>query len=313
VLVISRGPVGEFALSLAALRRIREAHPEAQITLLTTLAFETLARSCPYIDLVDLGGEPEEFGDWAELVGRVRRARFQRIYDLETSPFTARLFKLLWPLPPKWSGTALGCALPHRDPRRAGMHMLERHAGQLSAAGIWPDAPTGPGQAPPPDASWIVRRFRDARVPPRPPVLLLPGAKPGQARWPASSFGELALSLRAKGLDVVVLGGPEDAAAAHSIQHRAPVSDLTGRTDYAQIALLGARAALAVGADTGLMTLIAAAGAPTLILADHTQNLESLGPRGHIAVLCAEDLATLPVSEVLKASERLIPPVQKTL
>jgi ADP-heptose:LPS heptosyltransferase len=312
VLVISRGPVGDFALSLAALRHIRAAHADARITLLTTLPFETLARSCPYIDLVDLGGAPETFGEWADLVGRVRASRFDRVYDLEASPFTARLFKLLWPLPPKWSGVALGCALPHRDPRRASMHLLERHAGQLAAAGVWPDAPTRPGEAPPADAAWITRRFRDTRLSPRPQVLLLPGGDTAQPRWPVSGFGELALTLRGQGYDVLVLGGPEDAAAAHAIQHRAPVRDLTGQADYAEIALLGARAALAVGADSGLMTLVAAAGAPTLILADQAQDLERLRPRGHIAILCAEDLADLPVSEVLRAAQRLVPPVQKT-
>ncbi len=312
VLVISRGPVGDFALSLAALRLIRAVHSDAQITLLTTRWFETLARSCPYIDLVDLGGDPEEFGEWAELVGRVRRSRFDRIYDLETSPFTARLFKLLWPLPPKWSGTALGCALPHRDPRRASMHLVERHAGQLAAAGVWPGAPTRPGDAPPPDAAWIIRRFHDTRPPPRPQVLLLPGGDTDGPRWPVSGFADLALTLRGRGFDVIVLGGPEDAAAAHTIQHRAPVRDLTGHIDFAEIALLGARAALAVGADSGLMTLIAAAGAPTLLLVDQAQDLESLRPRGHIAILCAEDLADLPVSEVLRATERLVPPAQKT-
>ncbi|MGZ8407493.1 MAG: glycosyltransferase family 9 protein, partial [Caulobacteraceae bacterium] len=36
VLVIKFGPSGDFVLSLPAMRRIREAHPRAWITLLTT-------------------------------------------------------------------------------------------------------------------------------------------------------------------------------------------------------------------------------------------------------------------------------------
>ena len=76
------------------------------------------------------------------------------------------LFQLLRPFPPAWSGSAFGCALPYRNPQRRAMHPLERHADQLKAAGIWPDAPTSPGAAPPPDASWIAHRTLAPRVQP---------------------------------------------------------------------------------------------------------------------------------------------------
>jgi ADP-heptose:LPS heptosyltransferase len=314
LLIIARGPVGDFAMALAAMRHIRAAHSAAHITLLTTPPFETLARACPYLDMVDIGGEPEELGDWSDLVGRLRAARYARVYDLDCSPWTSRLFPLLWPFPPKWSGTAFGCALPHRDPGRAAMHPLERHASQLQSAGVWPDAPTAPGAAPPPDASWITRRFRQAR-PARPHVLLIPGAvaDPPETRWPVRAYGDLAQALRRQGHDIIVLGGPEDASLAQAIQHRAQVRDLTGRTDFAQIAALAARAALAIGADGGLMRLAAAAGAPTLALLREPPDPRRFGPRGHVAALCAESLDALQVEQVLRAAERLAPPLQKTM
>ena len=45
ILVIKLGPLGEFVMALAAMRRIRQAHPKAKITLLTTNQFEGLARA----------------------------------------------------------------------------------------------------------------------------------------------------------------------------------------------------------------------------------------------------------------------------
>src|SRR3569832_1984001 len=48
ILVIKLGPVGDFVLSLAAMKKIREAHRGSHITLLTTPQFESLAKACPY-------------------------------------------------------------------------------------------------------------------------------------------------------------------------------------------------------------------------------------------------------------------------
>ena len=45
VLVIKLGEIGEFVLSPPAMKRIREAHPKARVTLLTTPRFERLARA----------------------------------------------------------------------------------------------------------------------------------------------------------------------------------------------------------------------------------------------------------------------------
>lgn len=315
VLVIAGGSLGEFTPALAAMRRIRAVHPDADITLLTTPPFEALGRACPYVDHVDIDGAPQEFGDWRALVASVRAAKYDRVYDLETSAWSNRLFHLLRPFPPRWSGVAAGCALPHRNPRRRDMHPLERHAEQLKAAGVWPDAPTEPGAAPPPDASWVARRTLEPRKAARPHILLVPGevADAPESRWHPSAYGELAHALRLRGYDVIILGGPDAAPLAQAIQRSAQARDLTGRTDYAQIAALAARAALAIGAPTGRMHLVAAAGAPTLILSPKDMDPHRFGPRGHVAALYAETLEDLSVQEVLRAADRLMPPIQKTM
>ena len=176
VLVIKLSALGDFVLALAAMRRIREAHPKARITLLTTPPFEALARACPYFDEVETDGKPEGPGAWLALRGRLKAARYDRVYDLQTSSASERIFHLLRPFPPEWSGVALGCALPHRTPGKDAMHTLERQADQLKSAGIWPDAPTTPLSAPPPDLSWIGRTARGRRRrPERPYVMLIPG------------------------------------------------------------------------------------------------------------------------------------------
>ncbi len=314
VLVLKFGALGDFVLALAAMKRIRLAHPKAKITLLTTPPFEALAKASPYFNSVEIDGRPEGFGEWMAMVKRVRAARYDRIYDLQTSSRSSLLFQMLRPFPPPWSGIALGCAFRHRNPARETLHTLERQADQLRVAGIWPDAPTGLDTAPPPDLSWILNKVGAQRpvssgITPRPYALLIPGGSAGrlEKRWPVEHYAELAAILRERGLDIVVIGGPEESALARVIQRRVQSRDLTGRTDFAQIAALGARATLAVGNDTGPTHLIAAGGAPTLVLFSKASDPALCAPRGHVTVLRADRLADLSVAEVAQACVHLAP------
>lgn len=315
VLVIQAGTIAEFVLSLTAMKRIRQAHPRARITLLTIPQFEGLAKASPYFNEVLTTGHPGSPGEWLALRGEIKRARYNRVYDLESSGWSKFLFHMLRPFPPAWSGAARGARLRHGNPERVRMHTLERQAQQLQVAGIWPDAPTEPGQAAAPDLSWILRRASDPRPvaggqAPRPFVLMVPGggeSRP-EKRWPIASYCELAIQLRAKGYDIVVVGGPSESALARAIQKAVgQARDLTGRTDFAQIAVLGARAALAVGNNTGPMHLIAAAGAPTIALVKDDPDAMLTAPRGHVAVLQAPTMAQISVQTVATAAASLLP------
>ncbi|MFN3520645.1 MAG: glycosyltransferase family 9 protein [Phenylobacterium sp.] len=310
VLVIKLSALGDVVLALAAMKKIRDAHPDARIDLLTTPPFEALARLSPYVDEVETDGRPERFAEWLALVGRLRRGRYDRVYDLQTSSRSSSLFYGLWPFPPQWSGIAFGCSHPHRNPRRDFMHTLERQADQLKDAGIWPDAPTAPGAAPPPDLSWILARTRADLDGTRPQVLLIPGGSSHrpEKRWPVERYAEFARAMIERGFDVLVIGGAQETPLARAIQRLAPQArDLTGQTDLPRIAGLGARAALVVGNDTGPLHLAAAAGAPTIVLFSAASDPDLSAPRGHVAVLRSADLADLPVAQVLQAASALAP------
>ncbi len=306
VLVIKLGALGDFVLSLAAMQRIRQAHPRARITLLTLPPFEALARTSPYFNEVDPGGGPSGLGEWMALRARLRRARFDRVYDLEGSRLSRSCRLMLSPFAPEWSA-------PPKGRRRQEAHILERQAAQLQAAGIWPDAPVEPGSAPPPDLSWILRKHPEPRpVPgaakPRPFVLMVPGGSEQRMdrRWPVDRFALLGRLLHERGFDIVIIGGPQESALARQIQKSVgKARDLTGRTDFAQIAVIGARAALAVGNETGPLHLIAAAGAPTIVLSSEVETRDA--PRGHVAVLRAPSMADLTVDQVFRTVANLAP------
>ena len=312
VLVIKLGAIGEFVLSLPAMKRIRDAHPKADITLLTTPRFDQLARSSKYFNHVEAAGDAKGFGTAWTLARWIKKSKFDRVYDLENSSATDAIFGAMWPSAPEWSGIARGASLRHANPARSAMHVLERQADQLREAGIWPDAPVAAGSAPPPDLSWILKRSPEPRPVPgagktKPYVLIAPGGstKP-EKLWPVDRFAALAGILAAKGFDIVVVGGPEESALARAIQHVARnARDLTGRTDFAQIAVLGARAALAIGNDSGATHLMAAAGAPTIALFSKATDPDLSAPRGYVAILTAVDLKDLPVQQVAETAKVL--------
>ena len=315
ILVIKLSALGDFVLALAAMRKIREAHPKAHVTLLTTPPFEALAKASPYFNAIETDGRPQGLAAWLALRRRLRAVGYERVYDLQTSAQSNRMFQLLRPKPPVWSGVALGCALPHKNPLRDRMHTLERQADQLMYAGIWPDAPTEPGTAPAPDLSWVLKGVGRDRpvsggVRPKPYAMLVPGgsAHRPDKRWPTARYAELARRLHARGMDIVVIGGPQEAEMARAIQKAAPgARDLTGRTDFAAIAVLGAKAALAVGNDTGPLHLAAAGGAPTVVVFSKASDPALSAPRGRVRVIKADDLTMLSLEAVAQACAEIAP------
>ncbi|WP_245562352.1 lipopolysaccharide heptosyltransferase II [Marinospirillum minutulum] len=96
-----------------------------------------------------------------------------------------------------------------------------------------------------------------------PVVALMPGAEYGTAKqWPLSYFRVLAEKLVASGMQVLVLGGPKDAAAGAEIAASglSDLHNLCGKTQLADVVDLLAASQAAVTNDSGLMHVAAAVG-----------------------------------------------------
>jgi ADP-heptose:LPS heptosyltransferase len=296
VLVIKHGALGDLVQSLGAMAAIRRHHPAAPITLLTTAPFAEFTGRCPFLDEVWVDQRPglsDPLG-LLRLRRRLRGAGFARVYDLQTSDRSSGYFRLMGPGGrPEWSGIAPGCSHPHSNPDRDRQHTLERLAEQLRMAGI--------PHVPEPDLSWAeepVTGFDAARR----FALLVPGgsAHRPEKRWPVASYAALAAGLAAEGVLPVVIGGAPEQPLAAAVRAACPTAlDLTGRTGFGQIAWLGARAAWAIGNDTGPVHLIAVAGAPVTVLYSAASDPALTRPWGaRVTVLRRESLAELQVAEV---------------
>jgi heptosyltransferase-2 len=103
-------------------------------------------------------------------------------------------------------------------------------------------------------------------------AILCPGAEFGPAkRWPAEHFAQLARKFLADGLDVWMLGSPNDRPAATAVldavgNARDSIRDLSGRTDLGTAIDLLSLASVVVSNDSGLMHAAAAVRAPLVAL-----------------------------------------------
>jgi lipopolysaccharide heptosyltransferase II len=120
----------------------------------------------------------------------------------------------------------------------------------------------------------------------RPLVMVHPGAAGfgGRKRWPADRFGQVAAQLgAAMGARVIVLGGPQDVAAAEMIVCGAEghAISLAGQLDArASIAIL-TQADCFIANDTGLMHFAVALGIPTVALYG-VADLQQFAPRSQM-------------------------------
>lgn len=308
VLVIKLSALGDFIQATGAMKAIRAAHPDARITLLTTAPYAKMGQATGWFDEVWDDGRPS-WGDLpavAKLLGRLRGARFDRVYDLQTQSRTNRYFQLLWPRRPVWSGNARGAAFSYRPADRGQQHIQDLLRNQLSQAGVTISAP---------DLSWLSGDATRFQLP-APYALLVPGGAPHRPakRWPAPLFGEVARRLTAQGVTPIVLGhGDQEAALAQAIAAVEPMTlSLVGQTSLGDIASLARGAALALGNDTGPIHVVASSGCSTLVLFSNDSDPALSAPRPVKAVQAVEilreaDLADLSVERVWAALSVLHP------
>ena len=163
----------------------------------------------------------------------------------------------------------------------------------------------------------------------RPAVLYVGSTWPSR-QWLPKATAELCQRLRARGMGVVMVGGPGDAAFAEAVRDAGagPLVNLVGRTALRDVIAVMERAAVAIGPDTGPMHIATAVGAPVVALFGATSPHRSgpwdweetvirgdapcvpcYRPRCPIGQLCMESITPAMVMERVEvALARGVPP-----
>ncbi len=161
------------------------------------------------------------------------------------------------------------------DARRLDRKALPRLVERFAALAVPPGAlvPMPPGPVLVPDLSNRARAMQAMELrAERPVAILCHGAEYGPAkRWPPNYFAELGAKLQADGMQVWLVGSPNDRLSAASVLRSAGEAgrrfyDLTGRTDLGTAIDLLSVAEVVVANDSGLMHAAAAVGVPLVAL-----------------------------------------------
>jgi ADP-heptose:LPS heptosyltransferase len=297
ILVIKLSALGDFVQALGPAAAIRRHHAADKITLLTSPAFAELAQQSGFFDQVAIDCRPGPFNvpSWLALRRLLRRGRFDRVYDLQTSDRSSLYAWLFLPgRRPEWSGIAFGCSHPHANLGRDPQHTIDKQAEQLLMAGIFPTpSPACPASSRPLPTGLEQRAF----------FLLIPGSSPRhpEKRWPAKRYGELARRLFEKTDALpVIIGGPGEEPLAAEIRAACPAAiDLVGHTQLTGLVDLADAADFTVGNDTGATHIAAAGGHPVVVLFSDATDPSRCAPLGTgIHVLISPRLDELPVDRV---------------
>jgi ADP-heptose:LPS heptosyltransferase len=162
----------------------------------------------------------------------------------------------------------------------------------------------------------------------RPLVAMCPGAKQPAKRWPLARWAALGARLiEEQGVDVVVVGGTDEARALETVVARWPRDrwrSVAGRASVRESAEVLRQCRLYVGNDTGAMHLAAAVGTPCVAVFAAREPGRSWYPYGDAHVVLRRDvpcagcylsqctryalrcLTAIEVHEVLRACERAL-------
>jgi heptosyltransferase III len=303
ILVIRQDSIGDAVLTTSMLRELRRHHPDAEITLLTTLVVRSLFAHCPYIDTLiayDFSGWGSPHGQAALAAMFARNVLRPMKFDLALLPRYDFDY---------WGGRAMveACGASVRVGYAAGLtvvgrrnkeviaapftvtlaptdirHEVDRNLALIEAIGgtiadrhleLWPL---------PADRRDVATRLEwfqdDCRGP---LVALAPGTSSKLKRWPTERFIAVSLELIYRlGAKIVVVGGADERDAGSEIASRlgSCTIDLTGQLDLNRTFAAIEACNLLISNDSAPVHLASAAGTPVVVLSPHALNGNANAP-----------------------------------
>ena len=283
VLALRANGIGDFLVVIPALTAVRHAYPDAEITVVGDAWLPALVAGRPgpwdrclvapkYPGLRGLptgAAPPAAAADTEQFVAARRRERFDLALQLHGGGGTSNTF--VSSLGARVTAGARADGAPPLD--RTVPYLPHRHEvlRWLDVVALVGATHLGAVDELTPRIVLTERDRDEARrmLPGATPYVALHlGARDARRRWPAERFVELGRRILDAGLDLVIVGGPDDRAGAArataQLADRDRVRNVTGRLSLSGTIGVLAGAAGFVGNDSGPRHLAAAVGTPTV-------------------------------------------------
>ena len=249
ILIIKHGALGDFVMALGFMQHIREEHPDAHLTLMTTAGMVKMAEQTGWFNEIIIDNRSRyNLKEWYRVCKKVLADRpFDAIYDLQSSGRTwGRYYKIarfLTRHPLAWyrkkTNKLLVCyQTPDKKPFWYGRATVTE----------------SPLKLPPVDLSFCHGKGENFNLLPDKYVLMIPGCSAGHPfkRWPAESYRRVSEWLGKQGIKSVVLGTTLEKEAIDSITKDNPYTvNFMNKSSLLDIPDLARRSLLTIGNDTG--------------------------------------------------------------
>lgn len=316
ILLIQTAKIGDYICSTPLIRALRDAYPDARLSLLVNPLAEPLARQQPGVDRVFAlaGGQLRGFAGRLALYRLLRSEGFDTTVCISPNqaflliPFLAGVRRRA-SLLPNFGGRSYRLAAPFlsaAEPHRQGRMTVESGMALLRRLGI--DAPL-PGKeiVPAPGASERVDRVFAERQGQR---WLGLGVSSGNklkelGRDKLANLIRQLLEIESLS-GLVLIGSPADSALAaelcelYATADRTRLIDATGRVALEDLAALIDRLAIYVGVDSGITYLADARNIPVVDVMGPADPQDQR-PVGQRAIVIPTDLACAPCSHAFLA------------
>jgi ADP-heptose:LPS heptosyltransferase len=294
LLAVRLDNAGDVVMVGPALRAIKTAAPECQITLLASPAGAKAASLLPWVDSVlvwrsiwqDLGQLPFDPAREKDLIQLIADRSFNGAVifsSFSQTPHVAAYACYLAGIPlragesKEFGGGTLSTELRGTPDET---HQVDRNLRLVQAVGFTDVDPALEIAIPEASHEVVSRRLWDAGVAPGQPLVMLhPGASAEARRYPSERFAQVAELLRAQGWRVVVAGSERERELLESATGGNDAIPVFADFSIQEYAALIARAAVVVCNNTLPLHLADATRTPVVALYSGTELISQWGPR----------------------------------
>ncbi len=281
ILIAKPSSLGDIVLALPALRALRMSFPEAKISWLIRPEFAQLIENHPHLDeiitfdrklLARAWFHPSAFGALMSLIRKLRRSKFDIIFDFQGLFRTASLAWLSGCKTRFGKATAREFATifyTHKIIHDIeNIHVVDYYMKIIQDAGASDFGvefvfPQNPGAEDSVGKLLVSQGIQDNYA------VLISGSVHQDKCWPPERFAQLADMISSQyGLSIVATGSASEAKIVEKVKNNAnvPIVSLAGQTSLSQLVALLKRAKLVVSNDTGPGHIAAALGVPLVMM-----------------------------------------------